>query len=160
MKKKWYVLLLAAVLPMLAASLVACDDDDDLPNVNIGIDVAQGTVVDDVIYVVQGDSIQIAAIDVVNNEEGKGAAVSNVTYYWDNIFYAPSVFSPFGMTFPITENVPLGKHVIGVSCSVLAVDKTLATAALTYPVMVVADAAEIPSGATGNQIVNSTSLTK
>lgn len=49
------------------------------------------------------------------------------------------------MTFPTTENTALGKHNIGVTCTVLAPDKSIAIASLTYPVMVVASEEDLPS---------------
>lgn len=158
--KKWYVRLLAAVIPMLGASMVACNDDDDLPNVDFSVSVDKGTVADDTIYVVQGDTIKIGAINVINNEEGKGAGLTNVNYYWDGFFYAPAPFAPFGMNFPTTESTPVGKHSIDVSCTVLAVDKTIASAALTYPVVVVADEADLPSAPEDPTIIQTTSLKK
>lgn len=159
--KKWFYLMLLSVLPVMAASLASCDDDDDLPNVDISLSVDRGTVVDGVIYVVQGDTLQVASVNVVNNEPNKAAAITNVNYYWDGIYYAPAVFSPYGMTFVTSESTPIGSHDIGISCTVLAVDKSIATAALNYPVKVVADADEIPEPTTDTHaIVNTTSLKK
>ncbi len=158
--KKWFYLMLVAVLPVMAASLASCNDDDDLPNVDISLTVDKGTVVDGTIYGVVGDTIQIASINVVNNEAGKAATVTNVNYYWDGVPYGPSAFSPFGMTFPIPEDMTVGDYQIGITATVLAVDKSIAVAALTYPVKIVASADEIPSTATGQSITNSAKLSK
>lgn len=156
--KKWFYLMLLAVLPVMAVSFAACDDDDDLPDVDISLSVDKGTVVDGTIYVVQGDTLQIASINVVNNEANKAAAITNVNYYWDGIYYAPAVFQPFGMTFVTNDSTPVGSHDIGISCTVLAVDKSIATAALNYPVIVVSDSLDIPTPDGTNAIVDTASL--
>lgn len=158
--KKWFYLMLLAVIPTMAISFASCNDDDDLPDVDISLSVDKGTVVDGTIYVVQGDTLQIASINVVNNEPNKGAAITNVNYYWDGIYYAPAVFSPFGMTFVTDEETPVGNHDIGISCTVLAVDKSIATAVLNYPVKVVASADDIPTATGSQDIVNTASLKK
>lgn len=133
-----------AVLPMMAFIFSSCTDEDDVPDVNISLEVEKGVVSDGVIYVVQADTIEIAGIKVVNNDANKDAAVTNVNYYWDGYFYAPSVFYPFGMTFPTSENTRLGAHSIDLTCTVLAVDKSISTATLSYPVKVVASEDELP----------------
>lgn len=156
--KKFHQILLALALPILAFAFASCNDDDDLPNVDISLELAQGTVVDGTIYVAQGDTIEIASIVVVNNEAGKGAGITNVSYYWDGYYYSPAVFAPFGMIFPTTEDTRLGKHSIDITCTVLAVDKSIATAAVSYPVEVVATAADIPTGPAQPAIVVNTKL--
>ncbi len=158
--KKWFYLMLLAVMPLMAVSLASCDDDDDLPNVDISLSVDKGTVVDGTIYVVQGDTLQIASVNVVNNEPNKGAAITNVNYYWDGVYYAPAIFSPYGMTFVTSEKTPVGSHGIGISCTVLAVDKTIATAVMSCPVQVVAGAEDIPTPDGSQSIVTTTSLKK
>lgn len=143
--KKWYYLLILAILPVMAFSFASCNDDDDLPDVNISLTVDKGTVVDGVIYVAQGDTLQVASINVENVESDKGAGITNVNYYWDGYYYAPAVFSPFGMTFPTSDQTPIGDHSIDITCTVLAVDKSMASALLSYPVKVVASEDEIPT---------------
>lgn len=156
--KKFYLYLLAVALPMLALTFASCNDDDDLPNVDISLEIAKGTIVDGTIYVAQGDTIDVASIVIVNNEAGKGAAITNVSYYWDGYYYSPAVFAPFSMIFPTTENTKVGKHTIDVTCTVLAVDKTIATAVASFPVEVVATAADIPSGDSQPSVVVNTKL--
>lgn len=142
--RKLFYSMLAAVLPMMAISMASCNNENDLPDVTITLDVTQGTVVGDTIYVAQGDTIDIAKVVVTNKEEGKDAAIANVTYYWDGYYYAPAVFAPYKMIFPTSENTPVGKHSIDLTCNVLAVDKSLASAIVTFPVKVVASKEDIP----------------
>ncbi len=156
--KKWYYLLILAILPVMAVAFASCNDDDDLPDVNISLTVDKGTVVDGVIYVAQGDTLQVASINVENNESGKGAGITNVNYYWDGYYYAPAVFSPFSMTFPTSDQTPVGDHSIDITCTVLAVDKSIASAVLSYPVKVVASADEIPSNPDSPTITKLTHL--
>lgn len=150
MKKVKFLAMMLAVLPIMAFALSSCTDDDDLPDVNISLEVEDGVVSDGVIYVVQADTIDIAGIKVVNNEANKGALVTNVNYYWDGYFYAPSVFYPFGMVFPTSPNTTLGNHSIDVTCTVLAADKSISTATLSFPVRVVASEADLPTVQAGN----------
>ena len=72
MKKLYYTLLLA--LPMLY--LASCDDDNNLPDVDVSIQIDGGVGVDGAIYVVQGDTLKIEGINVINNEEGKEAIIT------------------------------------------------------------------------------------
>lgn len=145
MKKIFYSILLA-VLPVMAMSLVSCSDDSDLPDVNIALDVENGTMVDGTIYVVKGDTLNVTGINVTNNEAGKGAAVTNVRYYVDGYFIGESIFSPFP-AYTITDaETPVGSYDLGVACTVLAADKSIASAALNYPFKVVESADDIPSG--------------
>lgn len=145
MKKLFYSLLLA-VLPVMAMSLASCSNDDDLPDVNIALDVENGTMVDGTIYVVQGDTLNVSGITVTNNEAGKGATLTNVRYYIDGYFYGESLYAPFPAYEITTESTPVGTYDLGVSCTVLAVDKSIATAALNYPFKVVASVDDIPGG--------------
>lgn len=150
---------MAAILPIMALSLSSCHDDDDVPNVDISFSIDKGTVVDGTVYVVQGDTIGIGSINVVNNDAGKGAGVTNVNYYWDGMYYAPALFEPFAMVFPTSENTPVGQHTISATCTVLAVDKSLATGVINCNVMVVTSADDIPtSGDLSATITRSVSL--
>ncbi len=145
MKKLFYSFLLA-VLPVMAMSLTSCSNDDDLPNVNIALDIENGTMVDGTIYVVQGDTLNVTGITVTNNEAGKNAAVTNVRYYINGYFIGESLFSPFPADCITDANTPVGNYDLGVSCTVLAPDKSIATAALNYPFKVVESADNIPGG--------------
>ena len=159
--KKWkFFAAMLTVLPMMAFVFSSCTDDNDLPDVNISLEVEKGVVSDGVIYVVQADTIDIAGIKVVNNDANKGAAVTNVNYYWDGYFYAPSVFYPFGMTFPTSENTTLGNHSIDITCTVLAVDKSISTATLSFPVKVVASVDDLPAVEVGSRTLVRTASMK
>lgn len=144
MKKFVYAIMLA-VLPVLAFSLSSCHDDDDLPDVTIGLDIENGTFVDGTIYVVQGDTLNVTGITIKNNEAGKGAALTNVRYYLNGFFIGESLFSPFPASGLTDDETPVGKYDLGISCTVLAVDKSIAEAVLNYPFQVVESAEDIPS---------------
>lgn len=146
--KKFVYAIMMAVLPVLAFSLASCDDDDDLPNVSISLDVQNGTFVDGTIYVVQGDTLNVTGIVVKNNEEGKAAAVTNVKYFLDGFFIGESIFSPFPAYNLTDAETPEGNYDLGITCTVLAVDKSIAQAVLNYPFKVVASADDIPSTGT------------
>ncbi len=142
---KKYLLFLLAILPM-TVMFSACSDDDDLPNVDFTLSYEGATDVDGVLYVVQNTDFSVTGITVTNREEGKGAGISNANYYWDFIYQGTSIQPPYGFQFEISENVPVGRHVLGIECPVFAVDKTLAQAYVQYNVQVVASADDIPQG--------------
>lgn len=148
MKKILSLLLLT--LP-LAMGFTACSDDDDLPDVNMSITVSNATKIGDVIYVVQGDTLYIDSIAVVNNEAGKAAAITAATYYWDYQPLGTSMIPPYGFAIvtaaPEGEfaGTPVGKHLLQIETPLLAVDKQLATAVLVYTVEVVASKDDIPT---------------
>ncbi len=142
--KRFAYAIMMAVLPVLAFSLASCSDDDDLPNVDVSINVENGSIVDGVIYVVQGDTLNIEGIKITNNEAGKGAAVTNVRYFVNGFYIGESLFAPYP-AYNITDaETPEGSYSLGITCTVLAVDKSVAQAVLTYPIKVVAQATDVP----------------
>lgn len=138
-------------LPM-AFAFTSCDDDNDLPDVTMGITVSDAVQNGDMIYVVQGDTLKIDGIEVKNNEAGKNAAITSATYYWDGVPQGVSIISPYGfdlITVQTTDEVqgtPLGNHQLVINCPLLAEDKEVATAVLSYTVKVVQSADDIPDG--------------
>ncbi len=145
MKKLYYFLLLA--LPMIMAT--SCDDDDnDLPDVDISLEISGGVNVDGTIYVVRGETLEITGITVTNRDPNKEAVITSATYYWDYREIGVSVTAPYGGTIATTENTALGDHLLQIECPLFAVDKSPATAVMTYNVVVVESADDIPSGDT------------
>ncbi|MBO4977660.1 MAG: hypothetical protein J6C67_02960 [Muribaculaceae bacterium] len=149
--------LLAAMLMLLP--LTAChDDDDDLPRVDFDLAISGATYADGVIYVVQGDTLEIESITVVNLEQGKNAAITAATYYWDGYCLGSTVQPPYGFEIITDEQTPVGRHSLEITSPLLAEGKALATAVLVYPVQVVADEADLPGTGTttfrGNAALN------
>ena len=135
MKKALFYILLFAVLPVLGLS--ACSDDgDDLPDVDFSLNISGGVMVDGTIYVVQGDTLVINSVNVVNNEPDKSAIITAATYYWDAFRMGTSAVPPYGFSFATSENTSLGKHEITIECPVYAVDKSPAIANVFYVVQV------------------------
>ncbi|MDE5556059.1 MAG: hypothetical protein K2J10_12880 [Muribaculaceae bacterium] len=141
MKKLYYFLLLALPVMMFAS----CDDDNSLPSVDVSIQLDGGVSVNDIIYVVQGDTLSVESINVVNKEHGKNAIITSATYSWDYAFVGVSVTPPYGAEF-ITENMPIGQHLLQIECPVYAVDKSPAMMYMAYKVKIVESADDIPSG--------------
>ena len=148
--KKFFSLLLLA-LPMAFIN-TSCSDDDDLPDVDITLTVSNCQKVGNEIYVVQGDAMKIDAINVVNKEEGKAAAITSASYYWDQVYLGTSIVSPFGFEIQTVKaegenpGTPLGRHLLQIESPLLAVVKEIATCVLVYTVNVVASADDIPEG--------------
>lgn len=141
MKKLYYFLLMA--LPVLF--FASCDDDNNLPDVKVSIQVDGGVSVNDILYVVQGDTLKVEDIKVINQEEGKNAMITSASYSWDYMFLGVSVTPPFGVKIP-TDNVQPGKHLLQIECPLFAVDKSPANLYMAYKVYVVESVDDIPSG--------------
>lgn len=144
MKKFIYLLLL--LVPAFA--LVSCSDDDDVPNVNFEITFANAVEHNGDVYVVQGDIAEIQSITVTNNEAGKAAFITDAIFYWDGYYLGSSFQSPFTFEFGTTDQTPVGRHTLDITCALFAVDKSPATAVVRYPVYIVASAEDIPDEAT------------
>lgn len=141
MKKLYYFLLLALPVMMFAS----CDDDNSLPSVDVSIQIDGGVGVNNEIYVVQGDTLSVESINVVNKEHGKNAIITSATYSWDYAFVGVSVTPPYGAEF-VTENMPIGEHLLQIECPVYAVDKSPAMMYMAYKVKVVESVDDIPAG--------------
>ena len=139
MKKVLFILM---ALPLF---LVACDDDDDFPNVNIGIETSGCKIVDNVLYVVQGDTLSIDSITVQPVNSKDKVAIAAVNYYWDRMYLGLTKIPPFQISFA-TDKAMVGRHLLQMRCSLLAVDYSPAIALLSYRVVIVNDESEIPKG--------------
>lgn len=146
MKKLFYLLFL---LPM--AFFASCSDDDDLPQVDLTLTIDNVAMVDNNIYAVVGDTINIENY-TVKSLTSQNASVTNVIYSLDGIpglgmfVPYPPMVSPFKAYMIPTEQM-VGKHVLGVSSTVLQVEKPIATAYCQYPLVIVKDSTDLPQGA-------------
>lgn len=143
MKKLLYLLL--AVVPFI---FTACHDDDDLPKVDFNITISNGTYSDGTVYMVQGQTLTVESITVTNLESNKGAMITAASYYWDGYYLGASIQTPYAFEIETTDKTPVGRHTLQIVCPLLAVDKELATAVISYPVEVVATADDMPTGGT------------
>jgi len=149
MKRLIHTLLL---LPLLAAGFTSCDDDNDLPDVDIYVNISGAKNIEGTIYVVQGDTLYIDSIDVVNREEGKAAMISSATYYWDYLNIGTAVLPPYSFAIATSAKTPIGRHLLQIESPVAAVDKELGIALLGYIVEVVSSADDIPDGNINNHV--------
>ncbi len=148
MKKFIYLAIALIALPF---ALTSCSDDDDLPNVDYTIAISGGVMdqTDNVIYVVQGDTLNIESLGVKNLDSNKVAAITGADYYWDYTWLGASTLPPYGFSIAVTDATPVGKHLLQIKTGVVAVDKEPAIGIVAYEVNVVADAADLPNTATG-----------
>ena len=140
---KKYLILLSLIIPALA--FVACSDDDDLPKVTINFDIEGAAKVDGVYYIVQGETMTIKSITVVNEESDKKAAITQADYYLDYHYVGTSIQPPYGFELETDENTPLGKHLLEVEMPVIAEGKTPGVAMAGFRLMVVATQEEVPA---------------
>lgn len=150
---KKIVYLLAAFIPVLA--LTSCDDHDELPDVSFNVAISGGVFSSPGnIDVVQGDTLSIESVAVVNNEQGKAVTIPYVNYYFNYRFIGQNPIEPYGFDVDFPETIPVGKYRLELTAPVFAVDKTPGYAILTYTVNVVASADDLPDS--GTQAVLST----
>lgn len=147
---KLLALPLLVCLPMM--TFVSCSDDDDTPDVSMSISVEGATVVDDVIYVVKGETLEVTSVNITNNEPGKKAMITAAAYYFDGFRVGVLIVPPYGLKIPMDKDVSIGKHAMQIVCDIAAEGKALGIAALDYDVVVVEDAADIPSGKVSDKI--------
>ncbi|MCM1068163.1 MAG: hypothetical protein NC418_11380 [Muribaculaceae bacterium] len=144
--KKFLTMMLMA-LPLLG--LTACHDDDDVPDVDFNIAIENAVRADGYLYVVQGETMEVASIEVKNNDAGKPAMITAANYYWDYRYIGSSIEPPYGMEIEISETTPTGEHLLEIECPLFAEDKAAATAIVSFNVKVVSDQSELPD--TGEQ---------
>lgn len=144
--------LLFIVLP-LSLAYVSCSDDDDLPDVSMSITVSNSKVLGDTIFVVQGDSLIVDAINIQNNEQGKNALITFASYQFINEIYK-TPYIPFYWARPTSTDpqsvyyIPVGVYPLTIQVDIAAEDKALAFGVLPYMVRVVASPDDIPANAT------------
>lgn len=135
-------------LPLVAFS--ACDDDDnDIPDVSLTASIEGATRVDGVLYVVQGDNLDIESINLIDNTK-KGAVIGSATYFWDYYRLGSTIVAPYGMEID-TEGAPAGNHQLQINVSIYAVDYSPCIGYLTYPVKIVETEEDIPTDGTVEQ---------
>lgn len=141
MKKVFYLLLF---LPLF---MVSCDDDhdDDFPRVKMSVDISGAKVINNTIYVVQGDTLSIDSIGVVAVDHNRQVVIAATSYYWDRMYVGTSTIPPFDFSVD-TGLLMNGRHLLQMRSSLLAVDYPPVVAFITYPVRIVADESDILEG--------------
>lgn len=140
--KKFFYLLLALPLAIFATS---CNDDEkDVPNVDLEatFNAAQ---YEGEYYTVQGDVFTVEGLKLINNS-GKNGTLGATSYYLDGLFVGTTVVEPFTCSFE-TSNLPVGRHVLGVSSNLFVVDYPTNIIAAQYVINIVASKDDIPAGA-------------
>ncbi len=136
------IITLLFALPLLLAS---CDHSDDVPDVDVTVTVSGCTVVDNVVYIVQGNGFKVESVNLENHGT-KNAVIGSVVYLWDYSRVGDSVIAPYSYNFN-TSATELGDHLFQLEAAVYAVDYSPAIAFLSYDVVVVASADDIPGDA-------------
>lgn len=149
MKKLFYLL---AALPLFFLS--SCSDDDKLPDVDLTVTFENCSIdqEDNSVYVVKGESFDIASVALVVNEDKKGE-LGVVNYYLDGFRVGASVMSPYSQTFS-TENLSVGSYLLNIEAGIYVVDYPVCVGVVGYTIKVVSDASEIPSTAVPNPSVS------
>lgn len=144
-------MMLLLLLPMIG--LTGCKDDDkDLPQVKINVDMQDVVVDNDVVYIVKGDEFKINSI-TCTSLNGQASALGVVCYYWNGVLNNVSNIEPYAITYDTNEMTP-GNYLFQIKTNVFQVDKSLATAWITYKVKIVEDASEIPGATTPGEVTD------
>ena len=141
--KKILTGLFVAAIAVLGFS--SCQDDNDLPNVDYQITISGAVESEGTIYVVKGDAVTFESINVINNEVDKRAMITSATYYWDYYRLGTTYVEPFGYPIQTTEATQVGEHQIAIESPLYAVDKSIATSVVAFPVQVVETAEDLPA---------------
>lgn len=137
MKKLLYLLLL---LPLAFAVSSCGDDDDKVPDVIIRTTVSGAVMKDNVIYVVQGETMGIQVTMI--NHSGEDGQMGVITFFMDH-YNIGQALSP--EVFEIeTATMPLGIHLLQAQMPVYVVDYPICWGYFDYPVKVVASDDELP----------------
>ncbi len=139
-----WLLMLA---PLLLAS--CSDDDDKASDVRFSVDFANCVGVDGVLYTVQGQDLEFTAIKAYTTD-GVAVAISGVDYYWDGIPAGGTIVEPFGASFD-TSLYSVGDHFVKIRIGVYENNQAPTFSVITVPVVIVADAADLPG-----EVVNGT----
>lgn len=142
MKKLFYLLFL---LPL--AFFGSCSDDNDMAQVDFNVTLSGVTRVDNNFYTVVGNTVVIDGVSVKSLTD-KGAVVTGVRYFLDGIPVFASIDQEDNtFVFDIdTEGFKEGTHALGITATVLQVDKTITSAALRIPLIMVADEESLQIG--------------
>ncbi len=140
--KKFLFALMA--LPLMTA-FTSCSDDDDVPDVDIKLEfAATNTVINNEVYVVKPEDIQVVAVKVTSNIKDQNAGTSNVSYFLDGYPMGTNYISPYGINIP-TKDLDPGTYNLAYSLPVFQENHSIGSAAGGMKIHVVADAADIPS---------------
>lgn len=136
MKRIIYFLL---ILPLI---IVSCSDDDEMPDVKFNVEISGGQNIDGVIYVVKGDTLTIEKVEIASHNS-KGAAMGEVSYFWDGQFLLRNPFPPYKINIP-TNKMIINNHILEFNCPLYVVDSPILTAYFRYPVKLVENVDSIP----------------
>lgn len=140
MKKLIYLLFL---LPL--GFLASCSDDDNLANVDLNVTLSGVTDLNNTFYSVSNDSVRIDGV-TASSLTDKQAAVTNIRYQINGVPVFGTWEDPFSISVP-NELLKTGTNLINVYATVLQVDKSLTSAAVQFPLVVVDSASNLPDGA-------------
>lgn len=141
MKKLFYLLFL---LPL--AFFAACSDDDDLPEVDFTLTMSNVTQLNNTYYAIKGDTVKIDNVSV-KSLTGSAATVTGVRYYLDYLpIMSNPIMTPFS-TYFLTDKLPAQKYNLGITATVLQVDKSICSAAINVPLQLVESKDKLPEGA-------------
>lgn len=140
MKKLFYLLFLAPFCLM-----TSCKDDDDFAPFDLTLTVSGVTTSGNGFYTVPGEELTLENMKVVGID-GNTTGVSNVVYYLDGAPWplVPGVENPFTIS---TDQLPLGKHSIGITGNLLQENYSIKNFAANFSVTVVESTDELPLGA-------------
>lgn len=144
MKKFFYLL----ALPLIAL-MASCSDDNKVPDVEIYATFDGGQQVGDVYYVVQGDTLTVESVNMINNGK-ESASLGGVRYFWDYMPVGNVIVQPYTISFD-TQTMAVGNHLLQAEMPIYAVGYPICTGYITKRITIVAEKADVPSApATGN----------
>lgn len=135
-----FMCYLLFALPALFIS--SCDHNDDIPDVDVNLTVTGCVVHDNTMYVVKDNGFEVVSVNL-ENRGTKNAVIGSVVYLWDYARVGDSVIAPYSYKFN-TSATEAGPHLFQMEAAIYAVDYAPAVAFLSYDVVVVESADDIP----------------
>lgn len=143
------ILLCVVAVVFMVTVFSSCDDDSESNRPDVTISVSYGeevSVVDNDVYLVQGNDLQITGVYVRANRPGKTATMGPVTYAFNGITVGYNPVAPFGITVP-TASLSPGRYLLTIGMTVAEVHCELAQAYAPIEVNIVSSQDDIPSDA-------------
>ena len=126
--------------------MISCNDDDDnFPQVKIELNTKGATIVDGVIYIVQGDLFSIDELLVVSSDANNRVVIGSASFYWDRLFVGSTSIAPFKFIIDTYTQV-VGYHLLQIRCTLLSIDYSPIVGIITLPVKIVESVNDIPQG--------------
>ena len=112
--KKCFKYILFALLPIMAVALSSCTDQSLLVRFNVKF-APETRIKDNIIYMVQGETLKILDVELTNLDKVKKANINKVLFDLNNMVFEYAETKPYSVELS-SEGATLGEHILVVTC--------------------------------------------